>query len=275
MRKQLINLLAMNDEQCRIYMENDGESIFTYMLENVGTTDSELRDEIIYRLLVKLLSGNHLTTAQMERATEELISDRYLFNSIGEKDTDTVFIRSFAALWLTGIFWVDKEQPFMNSELRSLAIEKCVHYLYKENDVRGYTANGWAHAIAHGADLYRMIATHPSVEQRLIPVILGGLSTCFFKGGVYVDDEDERLVTIVTALVENDYPEEVLLEWVEQIFDRLDREVAEFGQSPSFLHSRTNILQFMKTLYFALKKSHSAHQLRSAVSYFIQKWQRT
>lgn len=276
MRQQLMDLLAMDDEQCLIQMQSEGEAVFTYMLENAGTPDSELRDDIIYRLLVKLLSGNHLTIAQMKRATEDLISEDYLFASIGEKDTDSVFVRSFSALWLTGLFWVDKEQPFMESEFRNSAMEKCSRYLYEEKDTRGYVdIKGWAHAIAHGADLSMMIATHPSVEKRLIPIILGGITSCFYKDGVYVDDEDERLASIITALVADDYPEEVLLEWVEQIFDRLDREVLDLGQSRSFLQTRTNILQFMKTLYFALATSPSSHKLRSGLSYFIQKWQRT
>lgn len=275
MRQQLMDMLAMDDEEIQLHMQHSGEAVFTYMLENVGTPDSELRDEIIYRLLVKLLSGNHVTTAQMKHATEELIGDRYLFVSIGERDTNSVFTRSFSALWLTGLLWVDKEQPYLEPELRDFAMERCANYLYKENDTRGFTENGWAHAIAHGADLYMMIASHPSVEKRLIPLILGSVSSCFYKGSVYKDDEDERLVAIISVLVAEGYPEDVLLEWVEQIFDRMDREVQLHGQSHSFLHARTNILQFMKTLYFALTKSQSAPKLRSGVSYFIQKWQRT
>ena len=41
-------------------MELHGEELFDYMLANLGSPDGELRDELIYRLLVKLLSGQAL-----------------------------------------------------------------------------------------------------------------------------------------------------------------------------------------------------------------------
>ena len=131
----------------------------------------------------------------MTHAVQELISDRYLFASIGEKDTDDVFIRSFSTLWLTGLFWLDQEHPFMDLELRNQAMEKSATYLLLEQDTRGFVeGNGWAHSIAHGADLAKAIASHPLVEKRLIPIILEGVTSCFWKGCVYTDDEDERLV---------------------------------------------------------------------------------
>ncbi|MFC5603471.1 DUF2785 domain-containing protein [Sporosarcina koreensis] len=274
MKKQMKMVLEMDDIQCQNYMELHGEQLFEFMLENLGSTDGELRDELIYRLLVKLLTGQHLESNQLIHACKELITDRYLLLSIGGKDSDDVFTRSFSTLWLTGLFWLDQEQPFMNSELRSHAMEKSATYLLKEQDTRGLIdGKGWAHSIAHGADLAAIIASHPLVEKRLIPVILEGVASCFWKGGVYVDDEDERLVAIIVSLAKIDYPEDILVEWTEQVFDKLDRKIPEQGYSQSFYHARTNIMQFMKTLYFALKKSKRYHKLQSTSSFFVQKWQ--
>ena len=274
MKQQMKMILDMDDIQCRDYMELHGEELFEYMLANLGSTDGELRDELIYRLMIKLLTEQHLKTNQLTQAFEELITDRYLFKSIGKKDSDDVFIRSFSTLWLTGLFWFDQEYPFMESERRIEAMEKSATYLLKEQDTRGFVeGKGWAHSIAHGADLAAMIAGHPLVEKRLIPIILEGVASCFWKGGVYTDDEDERLVAIFLSLVKKDYPEDVLIEWLEQVFDKLDRKVNELGYSSSFFYARTNILQFMKTLYFALKKSKRYPKLQSTSSFFIQKWQ--
>ena len=274
MKQQMKMVLEMDDMQCQNHMKLHGEELFQFMLENLGSSDGELRDEIIYRLLVKLLTGQHLNIIQLIGACKELLTDQYLFASIGEKDSDDVFIRSFSTLWLTGLFWLDQEHPFMDQELRRKAMEASASYLSLEQDTRGFVeGKGWAHSIAHGADLAAVIASHPEVEKRLIPVILEGVSACFWKGGVYVDDEDERLVAIILSLANTEYPENIVVEWIEQVFDKLDREIPEEGYSQTFYHARTNILQFMKTLYFALKKSKRYPKLQSTASFFIQKWQ--
>ncbi|MGN7387669.1 DUF2785 domain-containing protein [Sporosarcina sp. SAFN-015] len=274
MKQQLKMVLEMDDLQCRNYMEKHGEELFSNMLANLGSPDGELRDELIYRLFVKLISGQHLETNQLIHALKELITDQYLFMSIGEQDSDDVFIRSFSTLWLTGLFWLDKEHPFIDSKLRTEAMEKCATYLSLEQDIRGFVEDkGWAHGIAHGADLSAVIASHPLTERRLIPIILQGVTSCFWKGSVYTDDEDERLVAIILSLANIDYPEDILVEWVEQVFDQLDRKTPEGGYSQLFYYARTNSLQFMKTLYFAMKKSKRYPKLQSTASYFIQKWQ--
>lgn len=261
----------MDEIECRNYMEENSEEIFTFMLTNLGSIDCELRDDLIYKLLVKLLSGHHLTKQQLTHAVHEAMSERYLFASIGESGTDSVFTRSFSSLWLSGLFWLDAEQSYMDPDLRKSAMEKSATYLLKEQDIRGFVEDkGWAHSIAHGADLAMMIASHPHTEKRLIPIILEGVASCFWKGGVYINDEDERLVAILITLVNNDYPEEVIIEWVEQVFDRLNRAIPQNAYSHSYFHARTNILQFMKTLYFALKKNNLSPRLRSDVSFFIQ-----
>lgn len=275
MKLQIKEVLEMEDKQCSSYLQKHGEELLAYMLKNIGSTDGELRDELIYRLFVKLISGDFLEKELLIKAVGEMVSDRYLFASIGEIDSDTVFTRSFSSLWLTALLWKDKEQPFLEDDLRKYAFEKSAMYLVKERDIRGFVdGKGWAHSIAHGADLAAMAVNHSSLEPKLIPVILEGVSSCFWKGGVYTDDEDERLVTVVLSLVKQDYPEEILVEWLEQIFDRLDRAASRMDGSPAFYHARTNIMQFMKTLYFALMKANQAPRLRSDVSYFIQKWQR-
>lgn len=274
MKQQMKMVLEMNEEQCRTYMKLHGEALFSNMLANLGSPDGELRDELIYRLFIKMVTEQHLDTNQLNHALNELITDRFLFASIGEQGTDDVFIRSFSTLWLTGLFWLDRDHPYMNNELRSEAMEKIATYLLREKDTRGYVeGKGWAHSIAHGADLAAVIAGHPLAEKRLIPIILEGVTACFWKGGVYADDEDERLVAIILSLVNRDYPEDIVVEWIEQVFDKLDRKIPQEGYAQSFFHARTNILQFMKTLYFALKKSKRYPKLQSTASFFIQKWQ--
>ncbi len=264
----------MNEKQCASYMEMNGEKVFSFLMNNIGALDSELRDDMVYRLFVKLIMGNHFTREQLIEAITANAGDQYLFASIGEEGTDSVFLRSFSALWLAGLFYADRQQPFLNAELTEPLMERCITYLAKEKDVRGYVdQKGWAHSVAHGADMMESIVLHPQCPKRFVPTILNSIESCFYKGTVYSDDEDERLVAILMAIMKQQYPEEVLMEWVEQIFERLDRRYNGKGYDKDYFNARTNILQFMKTYYFALKKQLIGHQLQNTLSYFIQKKQ--
>ena len=75
MKQQLKSVLEMDEVQCQHYMELHGADLFDTMLTNLGSPDGELRDELIYRLLIKLLSGQHLEPTQLTNALQELISE--------------------------------------------------------------------------------------------------------------------------------------------------------------------------------------------------------
>lgn len=274
MKQQLEHLVKMEKAELQNYMEMHGNELFSYMLTHLGTIDSELRDHLIYQLFCQLITYELLSEEQMTDTVRVLMSDEFLMRGIGDLESDDVFTRSFATLWLTGLFWIDKQKLFLEPSLRIEAFRKCADYLRKERDTRGFVEDkGWAHSIAHGADLAAMIVGHPQIEKKLIPVVLEGIASCFWKDGVYVDDEDERLVAVLMVLVNSNYKEEILIEWVEQVFDRLEQRMPIDGYDTSFYQARTNSLQFMKTLYFALKKSHQTPNLRNTVAYFIGKWQ--
>lgn len=274
MKQQLLDLVKMEKAELQNYMERHGDTLFPYMLTHLGTIDSELRDQLIYQAFCKLITYDLLREEQLAQAFRLIISDEYLMRGIEDGESYDVFTRSFSTLWLTGLFWIDKQKPFLEQTMRNDAFKRCATYLLKEHDTRGFVEDkGWAHSIAHGADLAAMIVDHPDIEKKLIPVVLEGITSCFWKGRVYVDDEDERLVAVLMTLVTAEYEEEVLIEWVEQVFDRLEQKTRVDGYDRSFYHARTNSLQFMKTFYFALKKSHRTPNLRNTVAFFVERWQ--
>ncbi|MEK9198339.1 DUF2785 domain-containing protein [Ureibacillus sp. FSL E2-3493] len=256
MKETLIKILDMNHTERQQYMNEQGDILIENMLNNIGYPEDELRDKLNYRLFIELLADNLLTTTQMKHLTETLKGADFLYASIGERDSDLVFTRSFSALWLCGLLNVDSQIRFLSDEEAKGILEEAVHYLSKENDVRGFVhEKGWAHAIAHGADLATSIVAHPLFEMRFAPILLQGIKNSLWKDSVYVDDEDERLVTIIEKLMAKGYPEEILIEWVEQVFDKLQFYLMEVGYTPQYFAARTNTLHFMKTLYFTLKFS--------------------
>lgn len=273
MKETLLKLLDMNHDERQQYMNEKGDILIENMLKNIGYPEDELRDKLNYRLFIEMLADNLFTTVQMNQLTKKLKGADFLYASIGERDTDQVFIRSFSALWLCGLLNVDSQIRFLSDEEAKEILEATTHYLSQENDVRGFVHDkGWAHAIAHGADLATAIVAHPLFEMRFAPTLLQGIKNSLWKGTVYIDDEDERLVTIIEKLMIKDFPEEILIEWVEQVFDKLQYYLMEVGYTPQYFAARTNTLHFMKTLYFTLKFSQKMPELKGVVSLFIGKW---
>lgn len=263
----------MDEQQRKTYIEQHGDKLLHDMLQIIGTSDDELRDKLNYRVFIELLSAGHWTREQMTEITKTLVDDAYLFAAIGSSGDDSVFTRSFSALWLAGLLQVDRQIRFLSDEQATAVLQAVVPYIQKERDVRGFVeGKGWAHSMAHGSDLAVAAISHPLFTVQLAPVILQGLKEAMWKGAVFVDDEDERFVQVVEALVRAEFPEEVLVEWVEQLFDKLDRHLYEVGYNPAFFAARTNTMHFMKTLYFALKFSNHYQQLRGVCSIFIGKW---
>ncbi|QCR32603.1 DUF2785 domain-containing protein [Lysinibacillus sp. SGAir0095] len=273
MKATFTELLNMNNLERQAYLKEHADYLIENMIEHIGYPEDELRDKLNYRLFIELLADHLFSHQQMAHIATTLKSDNYLFRSIGERDTDTVFTRSFSALWLSNLLNADRQLRFLKEEQAASILEASSRYLTKEKDVRGFVGQkGWAHSIAHGADLSSALISHPSFNVRLAPVILQGIKDSFWKGSVYVDDEEERLVTVFEKLIALDYPEEILIEWIEQVFDKLQFYLMEVGYTPQYFAARTNTLHFMKTLYFTLKFSQKSPEIMGIVSLFISKW---
>lgn len=273
MQKSLQQVLQLSVEERQDYIEQHGAMLFETMLASIGVPEDELRDKVNYRLFIELLSAQMIPTDIMQHLVEVLPTQRFLYKGIAEGESDDVFTRSFAALWLTGLFYVDQQTSFLTAEQAQLAMEQSLSYLNKERDVRGFVdIKGWVHSMAHGADLAAAILSHPHAKVQYGAVILQGVKESFWKGRVYTDDEDERLVKIFEVFAKNNFPEDVLVEWMEQVFDKLQRHLYEVGYTPELFVARTNTMQFAKTLYFTLKFSGKYDKLRGITSIFISKW---
>ncbi|MFY3791989.1 DUF2785 domain-containing protein [Ureibacillus sp. MALMAid1270] len=273
MKELLENVLQMNQMEREHYMSSQGQHLLEQMVEWIGIPDDELRDKLNYRLFIELLSTQLITRQQMNDMTEKLASNDYLYSSIGDKDTDSVFLRSYSALWLSNLINVDAQLHFLTEQQATTIIRECTSYLSKEQDTRGFLdEKGWALAITNGADLLTSIVSHPSYELNLTPKILEGIKDSLWKGTVYTADEEEKFTAIIEKLINKDVPEALLIEWIEQVFDKLEFYLITNGYTPQYFSARTNTLHFMKNLYFILKFTHKMDELKGVVSIFIGKW---
>jgi len=136
----------------------------------LGSTDPVERDEIAYPILATWIS---------EGVYDDLLAGlgdgmaAGLTQGLGESGTDSVFRRSFSALVLAECI----ERDNAESRLPATKIlewgDRVSGWLVRERDVRGYVPDqGWAHAVAHGADAIRVLADSPHLGLNELTVLL-------------------------------------------------------------------------------------------------------
>ncbi len=266
-------VLALSHEERGEYIQQHPHFL-QEMLQNIGHPNGEARDLYNYRLFVELLSADQIPHEVLKSFAHSLSGKAYLLAGIGEEEGDLVFTRSFSALWLTAILHADRQLELLDEELVAAVTKGALTLLARERDLRSFVNDekGWAHSIAHVSDLLAALIQHCHFDMKNSPYILQEVKEAFWKGRVYTDDEEDRFVKIIEGLIQKGFEEDILVEWVEQVFDKLEIYSYELGFTQEWFRARTNILHFMQTLYFTLKFSNRYEKLRSITSIFIQRW---
>ena len=222
------------------------------MMPHIGSPDSELRDDMIYMTLAQWIAVQDLLDGeQLRTILPILLDEEHLFFKIGEKDTDSVFMRSFSMLNLGLLIEAHNKNAYLNkNDVQSIKVA-ILRYLSEENDFRGYVLEddkGWAHAIAHTADcLYELILT-PEMEAGDLIEILGAIRSKLGASTiVFIHEEDERLVYPAIAALQRKVLREVdVREWL-QGFVPLAQKKEPF---PDCYYQAINIKYFLRSLYF-------------------------
>ncbi|WP_440896906.1 DUF2785 domain-containing protein [Amphibacillus sp. Q70] len=258
-----------------VLQENKLDSLIDRMLANIGSNDPELRDTLIFNTFGKLILEDDLTTKQLDYILEVCLNK--LFLDIGQKEDDSVFARSFSALVIGLILEKDRQSQFLSEDHLLPAIEASIEYLKREKDVRGYVDNkGWAHSVAHGADLIATAIRHPKFKRDLSSECLEVIKQCLFKDSInqipYVDDEDERLMFAVEALIDQGLTEDDIEVWLLTISNELKQLLENEGYSLNFFWKKTNVANFLRSFYFRLRYKNECLQLQELIADILQQW---
>lgn len=225
------------------------------LLTNLGSIDSDLR-ESAYTILSEWVEVQGLYMHEELRVISAQLRTN-LHQGLGEQGTDSVFLRSFSLLVLNNVVDYDNAHPFLQEQEVLAWLEETLAYYQEECDLRGYVpVKGWAHSVAHGADLLMAFARNRYVRQaeleRILHVIAWRVTSPV--SAVFIDQEDERLcVVVLTALRRNLLPLPSLQTWVQSIVQpegrQSWRETFSDGEGNiAFTHVRT----FLRSLYFQL-----------------------
>lgn len=169
------------------------------LARTAGSTDPELRDELGFEISSRWIRRPGVLADEDVRALLRLHAANQLAG-LGEGESDGVFLRSFSALHLAEIAARDRKQPFLADGERAQLVHAACRVLREERDRRGFVeAKGWAHPIAHNADLLARLASSktltPDEQREILAALDAGLA------GTNAFGENERLANVLAALV--------------------------------------------------------------------------
>ncbi len=224
------------------------------LLDFLGSTDIDVRDPFGYMILAHwMIRDRRYSPTDLRNMAAQLVQN--LAAGLGEKDTDSVFQRSFSILILSLILHRDNQQPFFSDTEISNLHRWSLEYFAAEQDVRGYVpGKGWAHSVAHSADLFKFLARsrHLNVAELEAILIAIGDKIMLPVPYLYIHGEDERLVSAIIEILKREQ-----VDW--RVWDRwLDRFVKwkgswEEGDFDPTIHAPWfNSKNLLRSLYFRL-----------------------
>lgn len=234
------------------------------MGNHIGSTDPELRDDLIYRVLVTWINRKIFSVKELKEILNVVLNDKHLFLGLGEKDTDTVFTRSFSMLQIQALLEVHRKKAYLPHEELQVIKQKVLRYLSQENDLRGFVAGkGWAHAVAHTADvLDEMVQCEEYDAQDLDNILTAMQNTVMTTETVYICEEDERLATAVLhAWQRPEIDADNINVWLQNfIISPADR-----PSYPGGYYQFMNSKNFLRSLYLRAVRQGLDSQLRQAI----------
>lgn len=234
--------------------QQEKENLFESMLENIGTTDGYLRDNIYLMRLVEMLESEPFTNEKLIAYTEICLEQ--IKYGLGEINSDSVFKRSFSALVLYYLAVINQQRNFLSNDLKQQIIHESIYLFKNEQDIRGYVeGKGWAHSIAHYSDLIAGLVTSDFYDSKYNEEILDVLNINLQKLNVdkscYIDDEEERMLFIVFAMLDQQrISEEAYINWLN---DSNKTMLNQTSKNLEGFRIRTNYKHFYQSMYFRAK----------------------
>jgi hypothetical protein len=186
----------------------------------LGDTDPRRRDGIAYEVLATWVSEG-VYDELLEGLGDGMATGLQV--GLGERDTDTVFRRSFSALILGECVSRDNEAHVVPADTILRWGDQVAGWFVRERDLRGFVpGKGWAHAAAHGADVLTALAASEAMGRLELTVLLDVIADRLVTdtGHRLIHGEDDRLAFTTMAILRRDLVAlEVLEPWLARLAD--------------------------------------------------------
>ena len=257
-------LQALAQNEYRVPEGIDHFELALEMMWQLGSTDAELRDELIYRTLLKWATNEVLSHKQLSALLAIALDDDHLFYRLGERDTNSVFTRAFSLLVIVLPLYVHRHEAFLTELQIGETLSAILRYLPQENDLRGYVdGKGWAHATAHAADVLDELAQCPEIDRLGLTEILAAIrAKMSVADSVFIYEEDERMAYAALSLIRRGTLSEAEIEtWI-----RSFSPIETVGDEKHDRHRLVNVKNFLRSLYFQAWHRHIAEFIELPVS---------
>jgi hypothetical protein len=245
---------TIQENQYAIPVGHTPTSLTAELFLYLGSTDPELRDQIAYVTFANFLQRDYFSLEEIEIYIANLLAN--LDIGIGETETDSVFLRSFSVLFLAEIIHNDNKAPLLKKPIIQTILEKGLWYLAHEQDLRGYvTEKGWAHALAHIADLLLVLGRSLSVGENDHSLILVGMSEKLIQPTtwVYVYGEDERLARAALEILHRGTLSITFVrKWLDSFLQPNSKSWKGVWSKDESARAFFNVRNFLRSLYLQL-----------------------
>ena len=188
-----------------------------------------------------------------------------LLVGIGERDTDSVFRRSFSALVLGECIARDNDRPLLPGGKILEWGDRLTTWLLRERDLRGWVpGKGWAHAVSHGADTMAILARSPHLATPELTVLLDVVADRLLQpvDRLFSSGEGDRLAFATVAILRrNVVPLRVLEPWIARIAASAGTRSTYDERDPYLAGG--NAEAFLRALYLQLSLGARPPQVRS------------
>lgn len=235
----------------------------------LGSSDPHERDDIAYAVLAAWI-GRGVYDDLLTGLGDGMSSG--LRTGLGDEETDSVFRRSFSCLVLAELIARDNEAELLHPTTVLRWGDRALGWFVRERDLRGYvTGRGWAHTVAHGADLLGTLALSRHLGRDELGVLLDTVGDRLLAPTPYRlrDGEDDRLgYATMATLHRNLLGMDTLRPWVDRLAAAA-RPRAEGEPAPAEAY---NTMAYARALYLqlqlgvrALRPGRTERHLASAV----------
>ncbi len=188
-----------------------------------------------------------------------------LLVGLGERDTDTIFRRSFSALVLGECIARDNRRPLLPGGKILEWGDRLATWLLRERDLRGYVpGKGWAHAVAHGADALAILASSPHLATPELTVLLDVVADRVISpvDRLFTTGEPDRLAyATMNVLRRNVVPLRVLEPWIARLAAAAGTRSSYDDRDPYLAGG--NAEAYLRALYLQLSLGARPPQVRS------------
>ncbi|NNF67952.1 MAG: DUF2785 domain-containing protein [Gammaproteobacteria bacterium] len=211
----------------------------------LASPDPELRDQLAYTTLAKILRDEKPATGQLEFLSDQL-------DGLLQQPDPVGVAHPFAILVFAEIARTDRIESWMSPPQRQALVDKAGNYLENVADYRGFDREvGWRHGVAHGADLAMQLALNPALSKAQQLRLLQAIGQQVAPAHAYRFGESTRLARPVLFLaMQEELDEQGWQAWFAKLTDPAPLSSWEAGwQDADALARRHNLRAFALEIY--------------------------